>query len=76
MTKHLWPAILPPLTMAFFSAGHGDSERMFAAQSLEAYPEGRVQASASKALKITLIGTGGGPIVNPRRFGISTYSGR
>src|SRR5215472_7070541 len=72
MTKHLWPAILTPLTMAFLLAGHGDSGRMFAAQSLSARSEGSVEATARKALKITLIGTGGGPIVNPRRFGIST----
>jgi ribonuclease Z len=72
MRKHLWPAILPAFTMAFLLAGDGASERMLAAQSLGARSEGSVQATAGKALKITLIGTGGGPIVNPRRFGIST----
>jgi ribonuclease Z len=72
MRKHLWPGILPAFTMAFLLAGDGASERILAAQSLGARSDGSVQATAGESLKITLIGTGGGPIVNPRRFGIST----
>jgi len=71
MRKHFWLAILLPLTTAFFLAGCS-SERMLVAQSLGARSEGNVQATIRKVLKITLIGTGGGPIVNVRRFGTST----
>jgi ribonuclease Z len=72
MRKHFLSTILLQLTIVFLFAGPGDSERMLAAQSLGARSDGSLQATGRKALKITLIGTGGGPIVNPRRFGIST----
>src|SRR5690242_5667913 len=72
MKKHLLSAILLELTFVFLFAGPGGSARMLAAQSLGARADRSLQATGTKALKITLIGTGGGPIVNPRRFGIST----
>src|SRR5262245_49522940 len=72
MKKYVWSAILPPLTVAWLLAGHGHSERMLTAQSLGTGSEKGDPATARKALKVTLIGTGGGPNVNLRRFGPST----
>jgi ribonuclease Z len=72
MKKHLWSAILPTLTIALLLAGHGHSERMLTAQSLGTRSEKSEPGTAGKVLKVTLIGTGGGPEVNLRRFGPST----
>jgi ribonuclease Z len=72
MKKYLWSAILAPLTIALLLAGQGHSERMLAAQSVGTAPEKSGAATVRKALKVTLIGTGGGPNVNLRRFGPST----